>query len=208
MNDEAPANVFPSMAVTPTAAPAEHAPAAADAPSAAEAMFPSMAKPAELPPEELSPEVQALRADDPARAVFDDRTAYTDAGIDKALTELGIEGTAAEAEHKAWAGVFADLGLSSQQAKDMVTIGLMDEPTAEVTQAWPAQAEAALKETYGESDWQQALADAKLLVARDPRLHKFLHETRLGDHPGVVKLAAERARAAIANGTLKRKAAP
>lgn len=211
MNDEALANMFPSMVVTPTTEPAEPAspvefmsPEVA-AETAAALVFPSM-RPADPPPEELPPEIKSLRDADPARAMFDDRSFYTGAGLDTALKELGIEGRAAEAEHKTWAGVFADLGLSSQEATDMVTVGLMDEPTAEVLQGWPAQAEAALKEQYGDADWQQALADARLLVGRDPRLKDFLNRTQLGNHPRVVKLAAERARTLIASGKLKRKA--
>lgn len=155
-------------------------------------------------PEELPPEVKALRDADPARSLYDDRTQYTSASIDKALAELGIEGPAAKAEHKAWAGVFADAGLTPQDAADMVKVGLIDEPTPEEAAAWPEQAHAALREIYGD-DAQQALADARLLVGRDPRLKAFLNRSGLGDHPHVVKLAAQRARALIANGTLKRK---
>lgn len=158
----------------------------------------------ELPAEELPPEVKALRDSDQARAMYDDRTAFKAAGIDKALGELGIEGPGAEAEHKAWAGVFTDAGLTPQDAQDVVKLALMDEPTADEAAAWPTQAEAALQEAFGADDWRQALADARLLVKRDPRVRAFLNRTGLGDHPTVVKLAAQRARALIANGKLKR----
>lgn len=157
----------------------------------------------ELPPEALPPEVKALRDADPARAVYDDRTQYKAAGIDAALKELGIEGQTAEAEHKAWAGVFADLGLDAQDARKVVEVGLASS-TPEQVQAWPEQAKASLQEAFGEDDWQQALADARLLVKRDPRLMAYLDETGLGNHPTIVRIAAQRARAAIANGTLKR----
>lgn len=184
--------------------PAAHAPPAESVARTFDEIAVAMHDKPEPLAEELPAEIQALRDADPARAIYDDRTQYKAAGIDQALGELGIEGQAAEAEHKAWAGVFADMGLDAVDAAAMVRVGLIDEPTPEEAAAWPEQAQAALRETFGD-DAQQALADARLLVGRDPRLKDFLNRTGLGDHPHVVKLAAQRARALIANGTLKRK---
>ena len=158
----------------------------------------------ELPAEDLPAGVAALRDTDPARRMYDDRTPYTHAGIERALADHGVEGPAADLEHKAWAGVFADLGLSGQDAQGVVQLAMAEPPSDDQVQAWPTQAQAALQEAFGR-DWQQALADARLLVARDPRLSDYLNRTGLGNHPHIVKLAAERARAAIANGTLKRR---
>lgn len=154
--------------------------------------------------EELPPEVQALRDADLARQVYDDRTQYAAAGIDKALGELGIEGQAADLAHREWAGAFADMGMDAQDAAQVVAVAMVDEPTDEQVEAWRGEAEAALQETYGADDWQQALSDARLLVKRDPRVKDFLNRTGLGSHPTVVKLAAQRARALIASGQLKR----
>jgi hypothetical protein len=186
----------------PAAAPAPAAPPA-EGPRTFEQLAAAMHDKPEPLAEELPPEVKALRDADPARAVYDDRTQYQAAGIDKALAELGIEGQAAELAHREWAGVFVDAGLTPQDAADMVRVGLIDEPTPEEAAAWPEQAHAALREAYGD-DAQQALADARLLVRRDPRLKDFLNRTGLGDHPAVVKLAARRARELIASGKLKR----
>lgn len=154
--------------------------------------------------EELPPEVKALRDADPARQVYDDRTAYKGAGIDKALAELGIEGQAADLAHREWAGVFADAGLDAQTASTLVEVAKASY-SDETMQAWPEQAKASLREAFGEDDWQHALNDARLLVKRDPRVAKHLDETGLGNHPTVVRVIAQRARALIANGTLKRK---
>ncbi len=158
----------------------------------------------ELPPEELPPEVRALREAEPGRLVYDDRTQYKAAGIDKALADLDIEGQAAEAEHRTWAGVFADLALNADDARHVVSLATMDEPTPEEAAAWPGAAKAALQGEYGPDGWEQALADARRLVGRDPRLKDFLNRTGLGDHPDVVRIAARQARAAIASGKLKR----
>lgn len=154
--------------------------------------------------EELPPEVKAMRDADPARQVYDDRTHYNAAKIGEALADLGIEGQAAELAHREWAGVFADAGLDAQDAGKLVEVAMMDEPSAEEVEGWRAQAEASLRDAFGEDDWQQALSDARLLVGRDPRLKAYLNRTGLGNHPTVVRVAAQRARAAIAKGTLKR----
>ncbi|MCF8203649.1 MAG: hypothetical protein K9J82_01135 [Methylotenera sp.] len=158
----------------------------------------------ELPPEELPPEVKALREAEPARQIYSDTTQYKAAGIDKALADLGIEGQAAEAEHRTWAGVFADLDLNAQDAAHVVGLATMDEPSAETMQVWPDEAKTALQDEYGPDGWEQALADARRLVGRDPRLKDFLNRTGLGNHPDVVRIAARQARAAIASGKLKR----
>lgn len=175
-------------------------PAAAPAPSPSPAPAPTQP---EAAGDALPPEIQALRDADPERALYDDRTAYNGTGIDKALADLGIEGKVAEAEHKAWAGTFTDAGLTPQEAQDVVALALMEEPSADELAAWPAQAQAKLQEAFGD-DAEQALADARLLVKRDPRVRDFLNRTGLGDHPYIVKLAADRARALIASGKLKR----
>lgn len=194
--DEARSLADLGAALYPAAPAAEAAPVVAAPASPAQATEPAA--------DALPPEIQALRDADPARAMYSDTTAYASAGIDTALGDLGITGAAAEAEHKAWAGVFTDVGLTTQDAQDVVKLALMDEPNAEEMQGWRGQAEASLQETYGADDWQQALADARLLVKRDPRLKDFLNRTGLGDHPHVVKLAAQRAREQIASGKLKR----
>lgn len=153
--------------------------------------------------EDLPPEVKALRDAEPARQVYDDRTQYGAAKIGEALADLGIEGQAADLAHREWAGVFADAGLNAEDAAHVVRVALMDEPDAAEMEAWPTQAEAALRENYGD-DWKSALADARMLVGRDPRLKAYLNRTGLGNHPDVVRIAARQARTLIANGKLKR----
>lgn len=157
----------------------------------------------ELPPEELPAAVQALRDADPARKVYDDATAYTHAGIGEALVEMGIEGVDQQAEHRAWTGALADMGVTSDEAKGLVQLAMSDAPEQAAIEAWPSEAKQALQEAFGD-DADQALADARLLIRRDPRVRDFLNRTRMGDHPRVVLLAAQRARAAIAAGSLTR----
>lgn len=191
----------------PTSQPAEPVVLAPVAPQAArteeqvaEAFY---AKPEPLPPEELSPELQALRAADPGRVMFGDVSSYSSAGIVDALTAYGIEGRDAEVEHRAWAGILADLEVPPAEATALVKLALIDvdEGTAA---GWGASAADALVREFG-ANANTVLADAKLLIARDPRLGRFLDASGLGNHPEVVLQAARIARSQIASGKLKRK---
>lgn len=157
----------------------------------------------ELPPEELPAEVKALREADPVRRIYNDAKTFKDAGIGQALEELGIEGEQLQVEQRAWAGVMGDMGVSATEATDLVQLALMDTPEPAVIEGWAGEAMQGLRDAFGD-DADQALADARLLISRDPRVKDFLNRTRMGNHPRVVLLAAERARAAFAAGTLKR----
>lgn len=166
----------------------------------AEAYF---AQPEPLPPEQLPRELQALRDADPGRAMFGDVSTYSTAGIADALTAHGIEGQAAQEEHRAWAGVLADLEVPPVEAAGLVRLAMLDPDEATVS-GWQGDARDALIREFGD-DASAALDDAKLLIARDPRLANFLDASGLGSHPEVVLKAAHIARAQIASGKLKRK---
>lgn len=202
MNDEALAAMYPSMVDTPPAA--DQAGDTANAPSGADALFPSMQAAAELPPEELSPELKALRAADPGRVMFGDVNTYSSAGIVEALAAHGIEGTAAEEEQRAWSGVLADLQVPPAEAATLVQLARLDPPDAATSDAWQGDALESLAREFG-SGADAALADARLLVGRDPRLKAYLNRTGLGNHPEVVLRAARIAREQIASGKLKRR---
>jgi hypothetical protein len=59
-----------------------------------------------------------------------------------------------------------------------------------------------LRDRFG-SDAEQAAADARRLVARDPRFAEWIEETGLGNHPDVVLMIAERARSERGRGRLR-----
>lgn len=136
----------------------------------------------------------------PARQLYDDRTAYASAGIDKVLADLGLEGQALEAEHRAWAGTLTDLAVPANEAKTLLELAVVQAYPDEATSGtWRTESVQLLKDTYGHQ-WRSTLADAQLLLQRDPRLKAWLDETGLGDHPRFIAMAADRARALASTG--------
>jgi hypothetical protein len=160
------------------------------------ALFPTMRPDKSEPQQGEKPAVPEniakLRADDPARGLFDVTQHYgPEVGLEDAL------GDAAEAtpEMRAAAAsefkqIFADHGLTQAEAREFVTIARQvakAPPTEELQRTWVETAERRLKEIYG-TGMQEAVADARRLVSRDPRVAAILSHTKLGDHPEVIEL--------------------
>ena len=204
MNEEALAAMYPSMVTQPAGdVPTdERASPEAAAEAAAALVLPSM-RPVELPPEELSLEVQALRDLEPARKMFSDTSVYG-AALEAVTHDLEPEAKAVALRE--WSGILADHEIPSVEAKSLVGLAAGHAfPTEDQSVRWETTATDSLKREFGDGA-AAALADARLLVSRDPRLAKFLDETGLGDHPELVLKAARIAREQIASGKLKRKA--
>lgn len=89
--------------------------------------------------------------------------------------------------------MLADTGVSSSDGEtlaNMVRAGFANPPDAATREAWKAQ--------VNESDRAEAVA----LVARDPRAHQLVSQSFAIEHPRVVQILAERARAERARGRL------
>jgi hypothetical protein len=98
---------------------------------------------------------------------------------------------AADIEHQvsSLASVLTDLGADHDLVQHMASQIKM-QAGAETTPEMRETAFAVLRAEYG-SDFDRKMADAKLLVARDPRLAGFMQATRLGDSPRVVRRMIE-----------------
>lgn len=158
--------------------------------------------PTQQVPDEVLPDgVREARDADPARALYDDAKTYRYA-LDAAFQ--GIESSPeAAAERKAWAGVLADAQVSAVEAEGLASFAQHAYPSEATAAGWVSTAMADLEREFG--DAQAALADARLLVQRDPRLQRVLNQTGLGDHPRIVLKAAQAARRLIAAGKLHRR---
>lgn len=191
----------PYAAVAAPAPPPSAAPTAPKARTEAELAEAMFGKGTEVA-EELPPEVKALRDSDLERRFFDDRTTYSEV-LEPALKSMGFDEPGQAAELKAWSGVFADAGLETAAAGEL--LGLRNEayPEPAVFEQWGTDAATALRAEYGDAA-DRALKDAQLLVKRDPRIGAFLDRTGLGNHPKVALHLAAAARAQIAAGKLKR----
>lgn len=187
------AALYGEPAAPPAAAPAGATP---DAELAAR-MYPTQ----QVPDEVLPDGVREVRDADPARALYDDAKTYRYA-LDAAFQDIESSPEAA-AERKAWAGVLADVGVSSSEAEGLASLAQQAYPSEATAAGWVSTAMADLEREFG--DAQAALADARLLVQRDPRLQRVLNQTGLGDHPHIVLKAAQAARRLIAAGKLHRR---
>jgi hypothetical protein len=174
------------------------------------ALFPTMRPDKSEPQQGEKPAVPEniaeMRKSDPVRQTYDITKHYgPEVGLEDALGDAADATpemrAAAASEFKQ---IFADHGLSAQEAGNLVSIvrQVAKEPPSEEQQAkWIEQAERRLKEIYG-SGMQQAVADARTLVARDPRVAKILEHTRLGNNPEVIELMARVARSERLKGRL------
>jgi hypothetical protein len=163
--------------------------------------YPSMEQPAELPTLDLPAEIRALREADPDRAMYSPQRTYADVVKDYA----GATDTerAVLAEAREW---FADFALDHQEAKSVaetfnaeLASGI---PSDETVAAWGREATQETFRQYGR-DAEARLADARLLVRRDPRVRQVLERSGMGSHPRVVQLLIEKARSERNRGRLR-----
>jgi len=193
---DSPAPAAPPAAPTPAApdqVPAESAPLD----------YPNTDKPLPqgTPALELPDAVRELREADGERKMFSPQVQYRDTVQDHPEDNDQVRAFRAEAREQ-----FADLGLSDQDARDVVGVinaelqaGI---PAAETRAQWQEQALNDVVRQYGK-DAPARIAEARALVARDPRVQKILDDTGLGSHPRVVALMIERARSERGRGRLK-----
>lgn len=97
-----------------------------------------------------------------------------------------------------------ELQVGNAQVEELV--GLEDQ-FAQVTEAqaeeWRAESANSLIREFGGAKASELLADARALVAQNPRLWAYLDEAGRGDHPKVVRMVIELAQRERAAGRLK-----
>lgn len=164
-------------------------------------------------PDEAVPEaIRQLRAEDPERAMFSPQVSHADviSPADLALSE-GAEGEGLAPEGQQQVAfeireiLGGDLGLSNVEAKEIVTLAKGGAPDEGTAQQWIAESTKLLLDRNSQNveKARDDLAFARALVARDPRVAHILDITGLGNHPKVVTLLAQKARAEHARGRLK-----
>lgn len=126
--------------------------------------------------------------------------------IESAATQrLGLTDHEAKESATEWAGTFAKYSVSADDAAHLAEIGIaalangVDDAKA---LTWRNESRAVLTSEFGASA-DQALDDARRLVASDPTLAAWLDQTGLGNHPKVVATVAQRARHLRNAGRLK-----
>jgi hypothetical protein len=123
------------------------------------------------------------------------------------LQELGDPADAA-ATASQWAGHYAELGLTHQEAVSVTEIGISaisTPPSPETVIQWTEAAKDALVQDYGPRGAHQALQDAQRYLGRfgTPELRDVLDMTGLGNHPAIVRTIAAKARQARLEGRLR-----
>lgn len=153
------------------------------------------------PAEELPDGVRTLRDADAARRLHSPQKLYAD--VIPADDAWPPENKAAAAE---WREVLADGEIPPNEARELIGVfqGLNELPSDDKVAAWGTEAMGELRRVYGnEREATEALALAKAMVARDPRVQQFLNASGLGNHPTFVLHAARIARSQRGSGRLK-----
>ncbi len=139
--------------------------------------------------------------EDRAAALFSSSPIHGDAerAIERAALEDGsATPDAAREAAQSWRGTFDRHGLNSTESAQLADLAIAAhrQPADEQTRArWAEDAKAALLQDFGPENIALALADAKKIIAKDPKLAAYLDQSGLGSHPTVVRLVAQKARA-------------
>lgn len=149
--------------------------------------------------------IRGLR-DDPLRRMFSAQGTFAQVPLEESMQNLGYEPDTAKAVAAEFREVFADLGASPDDAKQLVMFAAQHNANMPADAAADAQLAASaadmLSRHYGK-DAAEALSDAQKFVARDPRLFRMLDDTRLGNDPQTVMKIVQLARSAKLRGELK-----
>lgn len=185
--------------------PAPAAPTAPAAPVAPEAP-PAAAQPnQQTPQQEADPldRVREIRANDMERRLYSPHKTYGPE-LNEALAQVpGSSPEQVAAVAAEYREIFADHGMTADEARDVVSTFRADVSANETTKSsWRAQAMDDLTAAYGPHGAAEALALAQQLVARDPRMAHLLAVTGMGDHPRIVARAVELARRERSRGRL------
>jgi hypothetical protein len=158
--------------------------------------------PQSAPAAEVPAEIRELREADRDRAMLSPQRTYADALKDDVRDTEEARAFRAEAREQ-----FADLGLSSSEARQVVEVfdsALRDGIPDEATRArWQSQALDAVFREHGPKEAPRRIAAARALVARDVRVQRILDATGLGSHPAVVSLLISKAHSERMRGRLK-----
>jgi hypothetical protein len=129
-------------------------------------------------------------------------------GIEQAAMErmLASPEEASEASSY-WGSVFQEAGLTGTESAQIADIGIsaFTQPaTPELRTSWVEQSQQALVQDYGPQGARAALDDARRFVDvyGTRELRDVLDSTGLGDHPAIIRIIAQKARAARNAGKL------
>jgi hypothetical protein len=155
-------------------------------------------------------EVAALRAADPARGMYRPEDQFGPNGGALRDLALAVNPTASadalQRQRVALGAVMTDIGMDRGDVSKLASFAAAyaaKPPTAEEKAAHERASIKTLREQYGDAAFAGVLADAKALVARDPRLREFMDKTGLGSHPWAISRLAELARTERGRGRLK-----
>lgn len=194
----------PGAAASASVAPVPGTPPPPDTPTAP---APATGEQAQAPRVEVPEAVKALRAesaadaDDPAMAP----TVTAVADFFGPLGDTALPADMRQAVEVEATQMTRDLGLDAQGLQELLTRGAQVqavETTPEQDRASRVEAIALLRSEFGDGH-KQALADARKLVNRDPRVAQLLKTSNLGNDPQTVLQFARLAARQRATGRLK-----
>ncbi|MFM0513095.1 hypothetical protein [Paraburkholderia sp. RL17-373-BIF-A] len=150
---------------------------------------------------ELPPAIAELR-DDPLRRMFGAQGTYASVQLEESMKDVALDPAIKTAAATEFREIFADLGASPQDARELVDAAARctAEPMTTERDASNKNAAIELLSQHFGNDAKSALADAVQMIARDPRLSRMLDQTRLGNDPQTVLKVAQLARSAKMRG--------
>ena len=163
----------------------------------ARALYDEAPTPVELDP--VSDEIAEIRR---AR-YFDPQTTHRESVPDDGFVVDGVDPADARRAAAEVRELVADLGLSPSEVRELADRSAMLAREPVDVERQRADAVRALNAAFGQAA-TEALSDARLLLARDPRAARTIEALGLGDDARTIVRLAEEARRQIARGVLRR----
>jgi hypothetical protein len=146
--------------------------------------------------------VQAWRDEDPARGLYSKNSEFGEAVPDNMFDGANLPTEKRQAAVNELRSMLADTGLSPNEARQLLNRSGMVRSAGMSDEQQRKEAQNALSKIYGK-DADDVIADTRKLIARDPRLAKYLHVHGIGNDGETVLLMARAARSQRAAGRLK-----
>lgn len=150
--------------------------------------------------------IAELRKADPARVMYEASGMHAEIHDDlDTLVSAAVVGEQRKATVAEMQEVVSDLGATHGDVRTFLSAASIlasKPPTADEETRMQQQCLQQLRDRFGE-EADAAAADARRLVARDPRFAEWIEATGLGNHPATVVRIAELARSERSRGRLK-----
>ncbi len=164
---------------------------------------PSETEQAEILSQPTPGHVVAMRNEDLARRMYPNNSEFGSVVPDNAFDGADLPASKRSAAVANLRGMFADTGLAPAEAAGLFNRAAIVRSEGKSTEQQVKAARGELDRIFGKDGSDQALADARKLITRDPRLAKWIESKGLGNDPETIVQFARQARSQRYAGKLK-----